>query len=146
MAARARQTAVLWLMRILLVGIIRSEVQNVSGKNRFQPADTFLTDNLCSLKAWQEPRRHKDTKGASPDCSRPLCVFVSLWFLTYVRRNINEGLVEIDVGDRWIGDSLEWLYARRPRGGTRPATHIRQEGWRVFQECYNQHTERSQRR
>src|SRR5215475_1267335 len=43
MAARARQTAVLWLMRILLVGIIRSEAQNVSRKNCFQPADTFLT-------------------------------------------------------------------------------------------------------
>src|SRR5262245_29175063 len=80
------------------------------------------------------------------DCSGPFVSSVSLWLLTYVRRNINEGLVEIDVGDRWIGDSLEWLYVRRPRGGTRPATHIRQEGWRVFQECYNQHTERSQRR
>src|SRR5215813_12786200 len=81
-----------------------------------------------------------------PNHLRWLRPSVSLWFLTYVRRNINEGLVEIDVCDRWIGDSLEWLYVRRSRGGARPATHIRQEGWRVFQECYNQHTERSQRR
>src|SRR5215510_8623104 len=88
----------------------------------------------------------KTQSGRPPIAPAPFWVSVSLWFLTYVRRNINEGLVEIDVGDRWIGDSLEWLYVRRPRGGTRPATHIRQEGWRVFQECYNQHTERSQRR
>src|SRR5262245_58989628 len=97
MAARARQTAVLWLMRILLVGIIRSEVRNVSRKTTFQTADTFLIRpvgwnwfvDLIIYARSKYGRNHKDaetqrqsggsyksvliTRAALPLC---LCVFV----------------------------------------------------------------------